>query len=165
MYNLCQHDRNLTDKQIKAIAENGGVIGINFYEGYLSQAWLDAADSVDNYYADDIAEAKKIHPNSHRKRKEIIPHVYKAWDEVLTAVPVDVGTVVDHIDYIVKLVGPDYVGLGSDYDGVRRIPEGLTDCSMLPNITQELLNRGYSDEDIKKILGDNFMRVFKQVCG
>ena len=78
---------------------------------------------------------------------------------------VDVGTVVDHIDYIVKLVGPDYVGLGSDWDGVPYMPEGLQDCSMVPNITKELVERGYTDEDIHKILGGNFMRVFREVCG
>jgi len=62
-------------------------------------------------------------------------------------------------------VGPDHVGLGSDFDGVFSLPRGLSDCSMVPNITKELVRRGYSDEDIEKILGGNFMRVFRQVCG
>ena len=77
---------------------------------------------------------------------------------------VNVGTVVDHIDYIVKLVGSDYVGFGSDFDGVYGLPQGLSDCSMMPSITQELVQRGYSEEDIRKILGGNFMRVFREVC-
>ena len=63
-----------------------------------------------------------------------------------------------------KLAGADYVGLGSDFDGVYRLPEGLSDCSMVPNITAELVIRGYSENDIVKILGGNFMRVFNQVC-
>ena len=90
------------------------------------------------------------------------------WEDIkakLDTVPVTVSDVVDHIDYIVKLVGPDYVGLGSDWDGVFAMPDGLDDCSQVPNITKELVARGYTDEDIRKILGGNFMRVFKQVCG
>ena len=71
---------------------------------------------------------------------------------------------VDHIDYVVRLAGPDYVGLGSDFDGVPYLPEGLGDCSQMPEITKELVKRGYSEKDIKKILGGNFMRVFKKVC-
>jgi len=89
---------------------------------------------------------------------------YADLKKAMAGVKVDVGTVVDHIDYIVKLVGPNYVGFGSDFDGVPWLPDGLKDCSMVPNITKELVNRGYSDKDIKKILGGNFMRVFHQVC-
>lgn len=84
--------------------------------------------------------------------------------EELKTVGVSTGTVVDHIDHIVKVAGPDYVGLGSDFDGVFTLPEGLSDCSMVPNITVELVNRGYSEKDIAKILGGTFMRVFRQVC-
>jgi membrane dipeptidase len=91
--------------------------------------------------------------------------LYKEMNSVLSKYPVSVSDVVDHIDYIVKLVGPDYVGLGSDFDGVHSLPSGLEDVSQMPNITRELVNRGYSEENIKKILGGNFMRVFKQVCG
>ncbi len=72
----------------------------------------------------------------------------------------DVRTVVEHIDYIVNLVGPDFVGLGSDYDGILLAPTGLEDCSKLPAITEELDRRGYNREDIAKMLGGNFMRVF-----
>ncbi|MCP4584232.1 MAG: membrane dipeptidase [candidate division Zixibacteria bacterium] len=165
VYNLCPHDRNLTDEQIKVIAKNGGLIGINFYNGYLSTRWMEVDDSIDTFYSDEIDEAYRLYPISRKKRKEFIPHVYKAWREAIAKVEVNVGTVVDHIDYIVKLVGPDYVGLGSDYDGVHRLPDGLDDCSMVPNITAELLLRGYSEGDIRKILGGNFRRVFKQVCG
>ncbi len=90
------------------------------------------------------------------------------WDDIkakLDTVEVTLADVVDHIDYIAKLVGTDYVGLGSDFDGVFIMAKGLEDCSKLPLITKELVARGYSDDDIRKILGGNFMRVFKQVCG
>jgi membrane dipeptidase len=72
--------------------------------------------------------------------------------------------VVDCIDYVVKLVGPDCVGLGSDFDGVPNLPEGLKDCSQMPEITKELMKKGYSEKDIKKFLDGNFMRVFRKVC-
>ena len=77
----------------------------------------------------------------------------------------DVSRLVDHIDHIVKLVGPDHVGLGSDFDGIGNPPKGLEDVSKMPNVTRELVGRGYSDEDILKILGGNHLRVFKQVIG
>jgi membrane dipeptidase len=88
----------------------------------------------------------------------------EAINAELVGVGVDVGTVVDHIDHIVKLVGPDYVCFGSDFDGVYNLPIGLEDCSGVPNITKELMARNYTEEDIRKILGGNFMRVFAAVC-
>ncbi|MCJ7497394.1 MAG: membrane dipeptidase, partial [candidate division Zixibacteria bacterium] len=78
--------------------------------------------------------------------------------------PTSLSKLVDHIDYVVKLVGPDYVALGSDFDGIPAIPLEIKDASGLPAITQEFLNRGYMDKDIKKILGGNFLRVFGEVC-
>jgi membrane dipeptidase len=85
---------------------------------------------------------------------------FDEWREEMRPHMPDVGTVVDHIDYIVKLVGADFVGLGSDYDGILLAPNGLEDCSRMPSITAELVHRGYSESDIVKILGGNFMRVF-----
>ncbi len=158
------HDRNLNDNQIRAIAKNGGVIGINYFQYYLSHRASEIADSIQLVYKEEIDAAKKSYPDDYKTRREILKHVYADLTVALEGV-VDIGTVVDHIDYIVKLVGPDHVGLGSDFDGVSRLPEGLTDCSMTPNITRELVKRGYSEVDIKKILGGNFMRVFRRVCG
>jgi membrane dipeptidase len=162
---LCGHDRNLTDDQIKAIASGGGMIGINFFSGYLSQRWVDVGDSLDEVYKDEIEKAEKLYPGDYRKMREYIPRVFDAYREARAGIVVNIATVVDHIDYIVNLVGPDYVGLGSDFDGVHRLPDSLKDCSMMPNITKELLARGYLEEDIVKILGGNFMRIFKRVCG
>jgi membrane dipeptidase len=116
-YAINPHFRNLTDEQIIAIAEGGGVIGINFCAWFLSKT--------------------------------------------RTATVKDI---VDHIDYIVDLVGVDHVGLGSDYDGVFSLPKGMENVSKYPLITKTLVERGYSEKDIKKILGGNILRVFKQVC-
>jgi membrane dipeptidase len=162
---ICPHDRNLTDDQIEAIATRGGVIGINYYNGYISKPWERRADSLWNSREGDYRAIKEQYKDDDSARDAALQPIRDWFRKEIAAVVVDVGSVVDHIDYIVKLVGADYVGLGSDWDGVGYMPEGLDDCSMVPNITKELVGRGYSDEDIGKILGGNFMRVFRQVCG
>lgn len=116
---LCSHARNCTDDMIKAIADHGGVLGMN----YAPQFIVDGGENV------------------------------------------TVMNMVDHIDHIVKLVGPDHVGLGSDFDGIGPPPKGIETVDQTPNVTRELVKRGYSDEDILKILGGNHLRVFKQVIG
>jgi membrane dipeptidase len=166
VYSICPSDRNLTDDQIKAIAANGGVIGINFYAGYLSPGgrWDQVWDSIFAAHQSEIDSIDTLyHDDRPARRKAMAPF----WQELIAEMRklgMDIGVVVDHIDHIVKLVGPDYVGLGSDFDGVFALPKGLTDCSLVPNITKELVRRGYSNKDINKILGGNFMRVFRQVC-
>ena len=164
-YALCKHNRNLTDEQIKAIAENGGVIGVNYYNGYISENFNHMMDSLwDSRKAEMDSLDDYFYSNDSLRKAAIKP----IWEEIkaeLDTVTVTLSDVIDHIDYIVKLVGPDYVGLGSDWDGVFIMPKGLEDCSKVPDITKELVARGYSDEDIRKILGGNFMRVFRQVCG
>jgi membrane dipeptidase len=165
VYNICQHDRNLTDDQIKAIAENGGVIGINFFGGYLSNRWEVVTDSIQQAHQAEIDSIDALYKDDYGKKHRALAWLFEEFDKALAKEDINVGTVVDHIDYIVKLVGPDYVGLGSDFDGVFSLPNDLKDCSMMPNITRELVRRGYSGTDIEKILGGNFMRVFQTVCG
>ncbi len=161
---ICEHDRNLTDDQIKAIAANGGVIGINFFNAYLSTPWSEASDSLWETHRAETDSIRELYPDDRSLRWAAIRPIRNQIVEQLKAVGVDAGTVCDHIDHIVKLVGPDYVCFGSDYDGVYAMPNDLLDCSMVPNITKELVARGYSDEDIRKILGGNFMRLFRRVC-
>ncbi len=166
VYALCPHDRNLTDDQIRAIAANGGVIGINYFNAYLSADYNRVSDSLWAVRQPEIDSLRELYKENDSLRKAEMRRIYRQVAAVTDSLaPVDIGTVVDHIDYIVKLVGADYVGLGSDFDGVPSMPLGLSDCSDLPNITAELIARGYSEGDIDKILGGNFMRVFKQVCG
>jgi membrane dipeptidase len=163
---ICPHDRNLTDDQIKAIAENGGVIGINFYGGYLSPggAWNTISDSIWEAHQAEVDSIRALYKDDRGKRYEALGPLFDEVRSELIRLNINVGTVVDHIDHIVKLVGPDYVGLGSDFDGVFGLPQGLSDCSMVPGITEELVARGYNQVDIEKILGGNFMGVFGQVC-
>ena len=131
---LCSHKRNLTDEMIKALTETGGVIGVNYVPFFLR----------------DIDFAKLRGGDEEEKKK-------------VESVTVD--TVVNHIDYMVEVIGnADHIGLGSDFDGVPSIAKGLDDASKLPNLTKTLVARGYSDEEIKGILGDNFLRIIKKIC-
>ena len=118
---LCDTPRNLTDDMLRALAEKGGVTGMNYLPSF------------------------------------IVPR-----KEISAGRVVMIEDLVDHIDHIAKVVGPDHVGLGSDFDGGGGFP-GLDDTSKVPNITRVLVKRGYSDEDVKKILGGNHLRVFKKV--
>ena len=156
---LAGHVRNMTDDMIKALAAKGGVIQINFHAPYLDDAYDQAQKQlqpeVDALRKD--LEAKYPGPeNSARRADEMralqasrLPKV--SWMRI-----------VEHIDHAVKLAGADHVGIGSDMDGAV-MPEGMEDCSHLPRITEELLRRGYSEVDVKKILGGNTLRVMEQV--
>ena len=166
VYALCKHNRNLTDDQIRAIAAGGGVIGINFYNGYLSDEWNRVADSLWDLATPLADSIKALYADSDSLRRGEMRNLYRQISaRVDSLTTVDVKTVCDHIDYIANLVGVDHVGLGSDYDGVPAMPAGLEDCAQMPNITGELMARGYTSKEIEKVLGGNFMRVFARVCG
>ena len=157
VYTLCPVFRNLKDDQIKAIAKNGGVIQVNFYSGFLDSTYLRKIEAfVKLHQAEyDSLAAKKISGMMagvyfSRKYKDEFEHMRAPFSLLF-----------DHIDYIVKLVGVDYVGLGSDFDGIDSAPVGLDGVEDFPKITEGLIKRGYSESDIKKILGGNFLRVLK----
>lgn len=143
-------ERNMDDKMIKALAKNGGVIQINFGSSFVTRqanqyGGLQAAAAKKAGVANDRAFAAKFKAEN--------PYPFASLDNVL-----------DHIDHVVKLVGIDYVGIGSDYDGVGdSLPEGLKDVTSYPNLIAGLLGRGYSEADIEKILSGNFLRVWRQV--
>lgn len=159
VYNIYPHYRNLKDDQIKAIAKSGGIICVNFYNKFLGGS---TNESIHNKYRRDVKEIEKNYSD------DLIEFNEKRYD-YLTDNPAKGGTsidiLIDHIDYIVKLVGIDYVGLGSDFDGGINTPNEIYDATCYPIITKKLVERGYKEEDIRKILGLNFLRVFKQVCG
>ena len=155
---ICPHYRNLKDEQIRAVAGNGGVIGINFYPAYLDSAFNrleNQAYETRKAELDSLREAYRDRPGEYyRRREEIIGREMKGYSVPMTAIA-------DHIDHVVKLVGVDHVGLGSDFDGVPALPAGMEDVTKLPELTRILLERGYDEAEIRKILGDNFMRVFE----
>jgi len=157
VYAICPHFRNLKDDQIRALAKKGGVMFINFYPSYLVKGF-DAIYQHARKRATEIQDSLKNSGSG-----ETFDRAAYIMSKISGIYP-DVKTVVDHIDYVVKLVGDEYVGLGSDFDGIPIAPHGLRDVSKMPAITTELLRRGYSETSIKKILGGNFMRVFKAVA-
>lgn len=150
VYAIAPVPRNLKDEQIKAIAENNGVICINFYSGFLEEGYNRKVDSL---YAVTVPEKEQ------KKNVKGDGKFDKLSAEAKEKVRPELSVVIDHIDYIVNLVGIDYVGLGGDFDGVESTAKGLDDVSAYPNITKALVERGYSDGDIQKILGLNVLRV------
>ncbi len=157
VYQLRHHYRNLKDWQIKAIAVNGGVIGINFYPAYLDYAFaakMEEALQENEAYLDSM---RQVYTGNYLGYREYRSQYLRS---VIKNIPT-VKTVVDHIDYIVNLVGEDYVAIGSDFDGISIAPEHLEDISRMPNLTAEMIRRGYSEERISKILGLNFLRVMQ----
>lgn len=156
VYNLCQHRRNLKDEQIKAVAKNGGVIHLNFYSGFLDPAFEDRSDAFTAKHKTEMDSLLKANPEPYFMQVYLFN---KYPDEVKNLRP-PMSLLLDHLDYIIKLVGVDFVGLGSDFDGVNSLPAGLDGVEDFPKITEELLKRGYSKKDIRKILGGNFLRVF-----
>jgi membrane dipeptidase len=157
VYALCQHNRNLNDEQIKAIAANGGVIQVNFYCGFLDN----------NYYKNKEAFMKKHFQETDSLAKagmgksETEQFLFGRYKSEVEQLRVPLSVLIDHIEYIIKLVGVDYVGLGSDFDGIESSPLQLDDVTGYPLITKALLARGYNKQDITKILGGNFLRVLK----
>jgi membrane dipeptidase len=153
---------------LKALAEKNGVIGITVLPGFLrseldtKQSELFARVAAAHGLPPDYGAIDKADP---AQRDAFRADFDKRWAALKkTLPPVDVKTVVDHIDHVVKVTGDaDHVGLGSDYDGTDDTPAGLENIGLLPNITRELVARGYRPADIRKILGGNFMRVFMGV--
>jgi membrane dipeptidase len=157
VYNLCPHRRNLKDDQIKAIAKNGGVIHLNFYAGFIDSTYERKALSFRSTHKTEIDSLIKLNYQPDYAAM-IISEKYPA--ELASMLP-PLSILLDHLDYIVRLVGVAYVGLGSDFDGIEAPPKGLKGVEDFPQITRELISRGYSKKDIKKILGGNFIRVLK----
>src|SRR5277367_4815444 len=158
---LCNHARDMTDDMIKALAAKGGVIQINYEKSFIDQAYKDAYDKETGCVVQHLSEITKSCNNDEscisgemaKLQQKLtaegkLPHV--SWERI-----------VDHIDHAVKLVGAEHVGLGSDFDGAD-MPDGMEDCSKLPKITEALLRKGYSESDIRKILGENTLRVMEQ---
>jgi membrane dipeptidase len=159
VWNLCRHRRNLKDEQIKAIAKSGGVIFLNFYAGFIDSSYEGRRNTLLQQYQPEIDSLIKT--NMQPDYASIIT-AEKYKDKLLNIRP-SLSVLLDHLDYIVNLVGVDYVGMGSDFDGIEAPPLELNGVEDYPLITKSLLERGYSKKDIQKILGGNFIRVFEAV--
>lgn len=157
---ICDHPRNLTDEMLKALASNGGVIQICFVSSFVKKAKPNPErDKALSQLREKYGSLRTTRDGAQREK---IRQEYRA---ILEKYPVDRATVkdlVNHIDHVVKLIGVDYVGIGTDFDGGGDI-EGCDNVSEMPNITEEFVRRGYSEEKIRKIWGGNIMRVFRKV--
>src|SRR6266581_5896715 len=151
--------RNMSDDMLRALARNGGVVGVNFSAAFLNQA--DAADLKNK-----TTQENALEPNL--TGAALDDYAAKQYLADYATIHVGHATLDDAancIDHIVKVAGIDHVGIGSDFDGIPDVPSGLEDVAKMPNLTAALLKRGYTEADIQKIMGGNFMRVLKEVVG
>ena len=171
---LCEHPRNMKDDMLRAVATNGGVVNVNFFPGFISESYRLAVEKKDEEKWEEIEDLEKFARRSavahwsgtpeyaEQQKAEIQESGMRRWDEIPLPTLSDT---VDHIEHIAKVAGIDHVGLGSDYDGINAGPVGLEDVSKFPGITEELLKREFSAGDIKKVLGENTMRVMEACIG
>lgn len=160
-YALDPNQRNMKDDQLKALAKNGGVIFLNFYSGFLDSTYSHKEVRFARAHKAELDSLEKVYHDADLARIRLNV-LHKAESDQLRP---PLSLLIKHIDYIVKLIGADHVGIGSDFDGAESYPLGLDDVSDYPKITQELLKLHYSEADINKILGGNFLRVLKANTG
>jgi membrane dipeptidase len=156
---LNDHTRNISDAVLKRIAQNGGVVMVNFYPAFIDARTLQesrARDARLKPQLDAIAERFKDDP----KARNVAERELYAADPIYVAPYL---RIVDHIDHIKQIAGIDHVGLGSDFDGLDYMPEGINGAEDLPLVTYEMLRRGYSEQDIRKVLGENLLRAMSQM--
>lgn len=153
---IANHTRNLNDDELRAIAKNGGVVMVNFYDGFIDPK---KAEVTFNGRAKEDEFKKQFPTDPERVKAEM-----KQWRSQYKFDKTPLSVLMDHIEHIIKIAGIDHVGFGADLDGIPldAAPVGLEDVSKYPVITYELLKRGHSEADIKKILGENLLRVMKQ---
>jgi membrane dipeptidase len=152
---VCDVARNVPDNILQLVPKNGGVVMVTFVPGFISQA-------VADYDAQLNAQRQAARSQSPNDDAAVNAAVDR-WRASNPAPRATLSQVADHIDHIRKVAGIDHIGLGGDFDGITDVVQGLEDVSKYPDLTAELLKRGYKDEDIKKILGLNVLRVMKQV--
>jgi membrane dipeptidase len=157
VYSLCPGPRNLKDEQIKAVAKNGGVIQLNFYSGFLDSTYEKRRAKALASHGAEVDSLTK----AGLRGGAIFDWLEQKYPNVVQSLRPEFSILMDHLDYIVKLVGADYVGLGSDFDGISSTPKQLNDVTCYPLITKALLEKGYSKKNIRKILGGNLLRVLK----
>jgi membrane dipeptidase len=154
--------RNLTDEMIRALAGTGGVVCVVYYPGFLEPGWKAREGAVEEEIQPLIEEAERGAVGG-GSLKRIAADRVRAREFARRLPPVPVARVADHIDHIVRLTSVEHVGCGSDFDGITTTPDGLSSVAELPNLTAELLRRGYAEEDVNRILGGNVLRVMEEV--
>lgn len=160
-YTLNPAFRNMKDDQMKALAKNGGVIFVNFYSGFVDSTYQKKAAVFLHKHKAELDSLTKIYHDGDLANIRLNA-MYKAESDKIRP---PLSALIHEIDYIVKLIGVDHVGIGSDFDGAESYPLGMNDVTDYPKITEELLKIGYTEKDIDKILGGNFLRVLKANTG
>lgn len=155
---LADRTRNIPDDLLRRFPKNGGVVMVNFYPGFIDQKVVIASREREARLKPQTDALKEQYKDDPKKLEEETNKLMAA--NPLPKTPLSV--LVDHFDHIVKVAGIDHVGIGSDFDGISSLPVGMDDISQLPNLTYELLKRGYSEKDVRKVLGENFMRAFAE---
>ncbi len=166
---LCDAPRNMTDDMLRAVANSGGpnskggVVQVNFYSGFLSQPYRDEQKKIKPQMDKAVQDLKDKYKAEGKEAPPLeIERLRRQFADRIPRPPLSV--LIDHIDHIAKVAGVDHVGLGSDFDGVSgQLPEGIDSPADLPKITAAMMQRGYSAEDCRKILGGNLLRVFREV--
>ena len=153
---LADRTRNIPDDLLRRIAKNGGVVMVNFYPGFIDKNVVAASKERDERLKSQVDALRATYKDDSKRLSEELNKLMAA--NPLPSTPL--SALIDHFDHIAKVAGIDHVGLGSDFDGVPSLPVGMEDISKLPSITYELLKRGYSEKDVRKVLGENFMRAF-----
>jgi membrane dipeptidase len=156
-YALCPVFRNLNDEQIKAIGKNGGVIHLNFFSGFVDPNFTQRLEQFRATHKQEMDSLRALNKAGY----EIVAEIAKRYPGEAASLRPPLTLLLDHLDHIVKLVGVDHVGLGSDFDGISSTPRGLDDVTSYPLLTKALRKRGYNQQEIRKILGENFIRVFR----
>jgi membrane dipeptidase len=154
---LADRPRNMTDAMLRAVADNGGAVCVNFGPQFLDAGWAVRMDALEK--AADIPAIARAHASDTKAAQQAVWEKIKALAASLPPVPA--SKVVDHIEHVARVAGIDHVCLGSDFDGIPAGPEGLEDVSKLPFVTRELLRRGFSPSDVRKVLGENVLRVME----
>ncbi len=156
-YALCPVPRNLTDDQIRLIGKNNGVIHLNFYSGFVDSSFREKNNAFIRKHQKEKDSLLKINPSDFYANL----FIHEKYKDEMNNVRPSLAQLIDHLDHIVQLIGVNHVGIGSDFDGINSSPRELNDVTDMPLITEELLKRGYNKKDVVKILGGNFIRVFK----
>jgi membrane dipeptidase len=159
---ICDAPRNMTDQMMKDLAAKGGVIQVNYHVGFLSQEFRDAEKANPELNKAIAAEVMKRCGDNEGCQLIEGDRITREYVEQGKLPRVDFSKIIEHIDHAVKIAGVDHVGLGSDFDGAN-MPYGMEDATKLPVITEALLKKGYSEGDVKKILGENTLRVMTEV--
>jgi membrane dipeptidase len=155
---LADRTRNIPDDLLRRFTKNGGVVMVNFYPGFIDQKVVIASREREARLKPQMDALRAQYKDDPKRLEE-------EQNKLLAANPLPktpLSVLIDHFDHIVKVAGIDHVGIGSDFDGISSLPTGMDDISQLPNLTYELLRRGYSEKDVRKVLGENFMRAFAQ---